>query len=287
MNTIHVHQIWLQGRAAIPQDIRLSLNTWFEATKSRNTFRYVLWDDASIRDLLPRIAFPRIRTIYESIPETLYGIRADIARLVVLFHFGGLYADADTRVLKPEPLLDHFEKALLADRYDAVVGAADLCGCTRRWVEVTRRPSNFLLGCRDGSAFIERYLNSVVRDFDTLRILDHLARADEWSWYDRLRITKRWTGPKKLRLVLRSTPQHLAPVRLTPIGFVASGYQRCFPDAVVAHDYKAKWYRASRTWKSARNIAVYALLRTPLDACIIVLLLLAFSIVAVAFYTTP
>jgi hypothetical protein len=203
--TIYVHQIWLQGRAAIPPDIRLSMQTWVEATKRRSTYRYAFWDDALIRDLLPRIAFPRIRAIYERVPEHLHGIRADIARLVILFHFGGLYADADTRVLRPEPLLDHFEKALLADRDDAVVGTADVCGCTRWWIAAARRPSNFLLGCSDRSEFIAAYLHSIVHDFDTRRILDELVRLDAWPWFDSRRTTQHWTGPEKMRRVMRAS----------------------------------------------------------------------------------
>jgi hypothetical protein len=269
VNTIHVHQIWLQGRAAMPTDVAHAMRTWVDATRPRRTFQHVLWDDAGIRALLPHVAFPGIAAVYERVPERLYGIRADIARLVVLFHFGGIYADADTRVLRPEALLDHFERALAVDGDDAVVGVADLRGMTRKWIEATRRPSNFLLGCRKGSAFIERYLRSVAEDSETRPIARHLARSDGWSRHRDRRITKRWTGPRKLRRLIGTTPRGVAPVRLTPVGFVACGHQRCFPDAVLAHDYSAAWYRASRGWRRVRDAALSGLLRTPLDACLI------------------
>jgi hypothetical protein len=268
VNTIHVHQIWLQGRAAIPGEVARSMRTWVEATRRRHSFAHVLWDDAAIRALLPHVGVPGIAALYERVPERLYGIRADIARLVVLFHVGGIYADADTRVLRPEPLLDHFARALADDGDDAIVGVADLRGLTRRWIEATRRPSNFLLGCRKGSAFVERYLRSVVDDGETRVIARHLARSGGWSRYGDRRITKRWTGPRKLRRLIGATPPGAA-VRLTPVGFVACGRQRCFPDAALAHDYRATWYRASRGWRRVRDAALTALLSTPLDACLI------------------
>jgi len=266
VNPIPVHQIWLQGRAAMPADVARCVRTWVEATRGRRPFEHVLWDDAAIRAILPQVVAPGIAAIYERVPEHLYGIRADIARLVVLFRFGGIYADADTRVLRPESLFDHFERALSVAGDDAVVGVADLRGMTRRWVEATRRPSNFLLACRQGSAFIERYLRSVVHDFETLGIARHLARsARGWRHNDR-RITKRWTGPQKLRRLIGATPRDAAPVRLTPVGFVACGRQRCFPEAVLAHAYRSDWYRASHGWKRTRDMALATLLSTPLDA---------------------
>jgi hypothetical protein len=243
------------------------MESWIEATTLSDRYEYRFWDDDSIRELLPRVALPKIQAIYERLPETLHGIRADIARLVVLFHFGGVYADADTRVLKARALLDHFEAALRCGA-DVVVGTADLHGCTRRWIEAMRRPSNFLLGSAPGSAFIGRYLASISNDFERLRIGDKLRRIENRSPFYILRLTKAWTGPRKLRTLLRSTGRP-STIRLTPVGFVASGYQKCFPDAVLAHDYKASWYPKSKKWAAVRDWTVYSLLSAPLDAWIL------------------
>jgi hypothetical protein len=270
--TIRVHQIWLQGRAAIPSDILLSMQTWIEATSTRRNYGYVLWDDQAIRELLAGATVPRIREIYERLPDHLYGIRADIARLVILLRFGGLYADADTRILRAQPLLDYLEAALLDDGTDIIVGTADLNGCTRRWIEAMRRPSNFLLACREGSSFVGVYLRSIVDDFEALRLGDRLARDSQWSRYECHLLTKKWTGPGKLRALLKAPTERASERRLTPVGFVASGHQSCFPDAVVAHDYKGNWYAKSKPWAICRNGVVYTVLRTPLDAWIVLLL---------------
>ncbi len=256
----------------------MSMETWVEATGTRDSYEYVFWDGDSIQDLLHTTRFPRIGTLYESVPTNLYGIRADLARLVILFHFGGLYADADTRVLNPEPLLDYFESALRHGHHDAVLGVADLNGCTRRWIQATRRPSNFLMACPRASAFIATYLDSIADDFETSRIGDELRKADRWSRNDHLRVTRTWTGPKKLRALLKSESTRSCRIRLTPIGFVASAHQDCFADAVLAHDYKSNWYPKSKSWKRIRDTSLYWFLRTPLDAWIILLLVSLLSL---------
>jgi hypothetical protein len=280
VDRIRVHQLWLQGRAAIPPDLLRSMGTWVDAVGARPDYDYCLWDDGAIRALLRRIPLPRIRPIYESLPEHLLGIRADIARLVVLFHFGGLYADADTRVLRPELVLDHFARALLVERTAVVIGTADLNGCTRWWIEATRRPSNFLIGCRERSSFIATYLERIADDFEARGLREALALAGRWSRYESRRITKRWTGPKKLRAVLREARRGANHARLTPVGFVACGRQRCFPGAAVAHDYESSWYPRSRFWTAVRGRALHSFLAMPLDGGVMVALLWALVLVA-------
>ena len=67
--TIRVHQIWLQGREAIPSDILPSMQTWIEATSTRRNYGYVFWDDQAIRELLAGTPVPRIAEIYERLPD--------------------------------------------------------------------------------------------------------------------------------------------------------------------------------------------------------------------------
>ena len=267
METIVVHQIWLQGRAAMPPGILSWVESWQAATDATG-HEHRLWDDASIDALLTDVDIPAIRAIYQRLPETLRGIRADIARLVVLFEFGGLYADADTRPLNPHALFAHLASAL-RDGADAVVGTADL------HVGAIRRPSNFLLACPRRSRFVRAYLDSIVRDFDRLRIGDRLADIGP---LDVRRLTKSWTGPRKLRALLRSRDE-ASTIRLTPVGFVASARQTCFPGAVLAHDYRGDWYDKSKAWTAVRDRALHALLDAPLARCIVLLVAIALLVV--------
>jgi hypothetical protein len=269
---IVVHQIWLQGRDAVPPVVAASMRTWRDAVRGRPGYEYRFWDDAAVRAILPALPLPQIAAIYGRTPAALYGIRADIARLVVLYHCGGVYADADTRVLDAARLFDHVDVALP----DAVVvGTADVRAWTRTWTALARRPSNFLLACRAASPFVARYLASIADDFGRRGFGERLARADEWSLWRTLRVTKRWTGPRKLRALLRSANADAEAVRPTPIGFVASGRQRCFPHAALAHDYAAHWYAKSPAWQRLRDWTVYGALSTPLDACLLGLVLAA------------
>jgi len=252
VETIVVHQIWLQGRAAMPADIRSSVESWRTATRSSG-HEHRLWDDAAIRALLPDVGVAAIRAIYERLPDALLGVRADIARLVVLFRFGGLYADADTRVLDRHALFEHVESAV-RDGADAVIGTADLS------VGGIRRPSNFLLACPRGSRFVRAYLESIARDFETRRLGDRLPGIGPLHVR---RLTKSWTGPRKLRALLRSGDERWT-IRLTPVGFVASARQTCFPDAALAHDYRGDWYRKSKLWTAVRSHGLAAVLDGPL-----------------------
>lgn len=268
MRSITIHQVWLQGQDEVPAVLRPCMRTWVDAADGRDTYDYACWDDAAVRRLLRDAAHPRLGAIYDAIPVHVHGMRADVARLVVLYERGGLYADADTRVLRPAALLDYFERTLLHERADAVVGTSDLPGLTRAWTQATRRPSNYLLACRPGSTLIGRYLDAIVRDFDARRIEARLARHRGLT-----QLTKRWTGPKQLRKVLRTAPRSNDVVR-TPLGFVASGRQRCFPHAALAHEYRSGWYRASRIRKTLRDWALHDFLDTRIDAVAIAVLLL-------------
>lgn len=256
----------------MPPDIQASVETWRAATHAGG-HEHRVWDDASIRALLVEASFPAIRAIYERLPDAARGIRADIARLVVLFRFGGLYADADTRVLEPHALFEYFESAL-RDGADAVVGTTDVNG-SRRWIDAVRRPSNFVLACPRGSRFVRAYLESIARDFATLRFADRIGVCSRLRVR---RLTKSWTGPRKLRALLRSGGEPWT-IRLTPVGFVASGGQTCFTDAALAHDYKSDWYDKSRVWQALRAWSLSALLDAPLDRGIGVLI--ALSVLAV------
>lgn len=65
-------------------------------------WEYRFWTDAALLDFMQR-HFPDYVDIYQSYPRAVQ--RIDLARYCLLKHFGGLYADIDTRCLAPvEPL---------------------------------------------------------------------------------------------------------------------------------------------------------------------------------------
>jgi mannosyltransferase OCH1-like enzyme len=90
-----IHQIWIQGAAALPPRYRSAVSTW----KTRNPgWTHHLWDDASLRGLM-RARASDWWAVYSMQPEA--EAKADVARYALLHTIGGLYADVDTECRRP------------------------------------------------------------------------------------------------------------------------------------------------------------------------------------------
>jgi mannosyltransferase OCH1-like enzyme len=90
-----IHQIWLQGADAIPGPYRDYAASW-RAMNSRFTHR--IWTDAHISELL-EAHYPQLSRLYRGYPYQIQ--RADVGRYALLHHYGGLYADMDSRCTRP------------------------------------------------------------------------------------------------------------------------------------------------------------------------------------------
>jgi len=90
-----IHQIWIQGAPAVPGLYRQNANTW---RKKNPGWEYRLWDECALLALMREKA-PEWLPIYNSQPEVI--ARADVGRYVVLQRYGGVYADIDTRCVRP------------------------------------------------------------------------------------------------------------------------------------------------------------------------------------------
>jgi mannosyltransferase OCH1-like enzyme len=85
-----LHQIWL-GPRPVPS---VWTETWREANPD---FDYRLWDEGAVDEL-----GLRNEDVYRRyMAEDLYDGAADVARIEILFRFGGVYADADSVALRP------------------------------------------------------------------------------------------------------------------------------------------------------------------------------------------
>lgn len=90
------HIIWLGS--PVPQELQKIMNSWM---KHHVGWHYKIWTDKDLED------FPmHNRELFES--SINYGQKADIARFEILYHFGGVYADADTESLRPIDILHYF-----------------------------------------------------------------------------------------------------------------------------------------------------------------------------------
>jgi mannosyltransferase OCH1-like enzyme len=85
-----IHQIWIQGRDALPQVYKKESATW----QTHNpAWTHILWDDTTLQAFLAAEA-PMWLPLYERQEEM--AAKADIARYALLAARGGMYADIDT-----------------------------------------------------------------------------------------------------------------------------------------------------------------------------------------------
>jgi mannosyltransferase OCH1-like enzyme len=107
-----IHQIWVQGAAAMPQPYRENSLTW---TRHNPGWAHRIWDDQSLRALMEERA-PEWLPLFVAQPEM--EARADVGRYALLQLFGGVYADMDTECRRPiAPLLARSEARLQVTTY--------------------------------------------------------------------------------------------------------------------------------------------------------------------------
>jgi mannosyltransferase OCH1-like enzyme len=84
-----IHQIWIGPREPPTKWI----NKWkYDYTKMYPDFIHVMWNEEKINTEL--IWTPKLRKIYDEEKE-MCG-KADIARLLILYQYGGIYIDVDS-----------------------------------------------------------------------------------------------------------------------------------------------------------------------------------------------
>lgn len=91
-----VHQIWIQGKKSLPEDL---LEKHDLIKNSNPDYQVLLWDDQSIRNLLSN-KYPQLLNLYLNVenipgPINLFASKSDIARYVILCEYGGFYIDLD------------------------------------------------------------------------------------------------------------------------------------------------------------------------------------------------
>ena len=90
-----IHQIWLGG--PLPEKYKKFQQSWIE---NHPDWEYKLWTDKDIEEL------NLINIKYYKNGKNL-GEKSDIARLEILYRFGGLYIDTDFECLRPFDILHH------------------------------------------------------------------------------------------------------------------------------------------------------------------------------------
>lgn len=86
----HIHQIWIKG------EIPAGHKAWVKGWQSIPGWTYTLWTDKEIRAM----GLINQKSYDEAAGD--YPKQADIARIEILYRFGGVYVDTDCQCLKPE-----------------------------------------------------------------------------------------------------------------------------------------------------------------------------------------
>jgi mannosyltransferase OCH1-like enzyme len=127
-----VHQIWKDTNLlAAPTKVLESIVSFNHLNEGHV---YVLWTDGDL-DMFVRKYFRDLWKLWKSLPHPIF--RADLARYLLLKHFGGLYSDCDTRCLKP--IDTWFGESGWDERIGAVVGIETDGSKTKNWKAVYPR----------------------------------------------------------------------------------------------------------------------------------------------------
>jgi mannosyltransferase OCH1-like enzyme len=100
-----LHRIWIGPRVFPPfKDLR-----WIESFEKENSdFTPLVWKDADVRRLIAE-KYPEYEQLYSGYRLNIQ--RADLARYLVLYEYGGMYADLDMSAMRPvRELLENYPK---------------------------------------------------------------------------------------------------------------------------------------------------------------------------------
>lgn len=123
-----IHQIWLQGELNIPEKFHANFNKNKsyckkeqrnkKDEKQNDSWKYILWDEIKILDLLQKFHKEAVKTYYSF--DYLVQ-RVDYAKYVILYVYGGVYVDMDAEIIKPLDKLLHEYK-----QYDTLVSESKI-----------------------------------------------------------------------------------------------------------------------------------------------------------------
>ncbi|WAR00207.1 IMT3-like protein [Mya arenaria] len=173
-----IHQTWKDT------NIPMKLTSWVRSWLKVNTdYQYYLWTDESARELIKE-RHPTLLKTFDSYTEGIR--RADALRYVILYEFGGVYADMDVESLQNlDPMLRKYACFVPQEPYEHPI----LYGNFEHLV------INALMGCRPRHPFMKMLI-------DNLPYFSHM-----WNVLDS-------TGPHFLTNVYRryTDETHLEPI---------------------------------------------------------------------------
>lgn len=140
-----IHQVWSGKYGPIPQKFAEFAETW---KTHHPDWEYKLWNEDAINRLIKE-KFPQYKRQFDNIPFDIQ--RWDVIRYLILFAYGGLYADLDYQCLKP------FHDIL--DKQTCCMGMEP-----ESHSPMANRPlciGNALMACTPGHSFFRKLIQAV------------------------------------------------------------------------------------------------------------------------------
>lgn len=196
-----IHQIWLGS--AVPAQYEKWCKSWKEKHPS---WDYKLWTDADVEKLLSQDSFfiGITERMYRN--ATNYGERSDILRLLLLYHFGGIYVDMDFECLRPfDDLHKHFDFFIGLQPLDVAMvqlGSALIAAIPHHpfilfCIDELRRSeeSPYILS-RTGPLFMTQSLIAFSPKFSSKSIVFPATYFYPRAYHDPLEDRVKWTRPE-------------------------------------------------------------------------------------------
>lgn len=140
-----IHQIWI-GKT-IPPIIKLYMNTF----KKQKGFEYKLWSNEDLtKDNFP-ITYKYIKRLL-SRKKVIYAMIADLMRLEILYHYGGIYIDATMECIKPLSFIFKYNRPF-------IMSNEERCGLKCRGENNSLFISNSFIASIPGYKVLERLLS--------------------------------------------------------------------------------------------------------------------------------
>lgn len=102
----------MQGWDKLPDDIKEYTDSCVRVNVG---FTHMRWDDAMIRALLTTHGDAELIKVYESLDS--WAAKSDLARYLILWHYGGFYFDTDFMFFKPVDVFIHTDFMRTKSRY--------------------------------------------------------------------------------------------------------------------------------------------------------------------------
>lgn len=97
-----IHQIWFQGYDNLGKEMKDLIKHNLELNPG---WKYMFWDENKINDFIKNNEDSYVYEAYMKINPIFKAMKADLARYIIIYHFGGIYIDIKAKIFNK---LDNF-----------------------------------------------------------------------------------------------------------------------------------------------------------------------------------